>query len=97
MKWVIIDNNLKFLYFSTIIVAILSFYIFASTTTSLADAQNATNLTEIDRFFGTADTLFNQKKIWWSNQVLWQNPSDKCIRDWCSQSQRSCSMGVAKI
>ncbi|HET9807023.1 MAG TPA: tetratricopeptide repeat protein, partial [Nitrososphaeraceae archaeon] len=55
-------NYLKFLYFSTIIVALSSFYIFASTTTSLADAQNASNSTEIDTLFETADTLYSQKK-----------------------------------
>ena len=55
-------NYLKFSYFSIIIVALSSFYLFASTTTSLADAQNATNSTEISTLFETADTLYSQKK-----------------------------------
>src|SRR5215211_2549833 len=55
-------NYLKFSYFSIIIMALSSFYLFASTTTSLADAQNATNSTEISTLFETADTLYSQKK-----------------------------------
>src|SRR5829696_3971712 len=52
----------KFMYLNTIIMALASFFIFASTTTTLADAQNATNSTEIDTLLETANILFNQKK-----------------------------------
>src|SRR5215217_1895119 len=55
-------NYLKFSYFSIIIVALSSFYLSASTTTSLADAQNVSNSTEIDTLFETANVLLNQKK-----------------------------------
>ena len=55
-------NYLKLLYFRTIIVALSSFYIFTSIITSLSDAQNASNSTEIDTLFETADVLLNQKK-----------------------------------
>src|SRR5215212_11005683 len=54
-------NCLKFLYVSTIILALSSFFIFASTT-SPADAQKTSNSTELDTLFELADTLFNQKK-----------------------------------
>ena len=56
-------NYLKFLYFSTIIVALSFFYIFTSIITSLADAKNASNSTEIDTLFETANVLLNQKNI----------------------------------
>ena len=54
----------KFLYLNTIIMALASFYIFAFTTTTLADAQNATNTnsTEIDTFLETAKNSYNQQK-----------------------------------
>src|SRR5688500_16391765 len=52
----------KFLYFNTIIMALASFYIFASTTTTIADAQNATNLTDINTLLETSSTLYNQQK-----------------------------------
>ena len=55
-------NYLKFLYFSTIIAALSSFYIFTSIITSIADAQNAANSTEINKLFKTADTRYSQKK-----------------------------------
>jgi tetratricopeptide (TPR) repeat protein len=51
----------KFLYLNLIIVSSVAFYIFASTI-SLADAQNATNSTEINTLFETAITLFDQQK-----------------------------------
>ena len=52
----------KILYLNTIIMALALFYIFASTTTTLADAQNATNSTEIDTLLETAKNLYNQQK-----------------------------------
>src|SRR5215211_3161072 len=52
---------LIFLYVITIMVALSSFYIFISTSTFLAYAQNLKNSTEINILFKTADTLFNQK------------------------------------
>src|SRR5688500_5284413 len=54
-------NYLKFLYVSTLILALSSFFIFASTT-SRADAQKTSNATELDTLFERANTLFNQKK-----------------------------------
>jgi len=46
-------------------MALASFFIFASTTTTtLADAQNATNTnsTEINKLLETATNLYNQQK-----------------------------------
>ena len=56
-------NYLKLLYFSITIVTLSYFYLFASTTTSLADAKNVSNSTEINTLFETADTLLQSKKI----------------------------------
>ena len=55
-------NYLKFLYFTTIILALSSFFIFAYII-SLAEAQKTSNSTKLDTLFETANTLFNQKKI----------------------------------
>jgi hypothetical protein len=44
----------KILYLNTIIMALAFFYIFASSTTTLADAQNSTNSTEINTLLETA-------------------------------------------
>ena len=54
-------NYLKFLYVSTIILALSSFFMIASTTPR-ADAQKTSNSTELDTLFESAETLFNQKK-----------------------------------
>src|SRR5919112_227109 len=73
-------NYLKFLYFGTIIVALSSFYIFTSIITSLSDAHNASNSTEIDTLFETADVLLNQKKyeeaIEYFDKILTINASE---------------------
>ena len=70
---------MKPLYLSTIIVVLSSFYIFGSTTT-LPDAQNANNPTEIDRLFDTAETFYKQKKydeaLPYFDQVLSIDASD---------------------
>src|SRR5688500_6281199 len=72
-------NYLKFLYVTTIILALSSFFIFAYTI-SLADTQKATNTTEIDTLFETANTLFNKKKydeaISYYDKILTINASE---------------------
>ena len=44
------------------ILALSCFFIFTSTIT-LADAQKASDSTELDTLFETADTLFNKKNM----------------------------------
>jgi len=55
-----IDHS-KLLYLNTIIMDLASFYIFASTTT-LADTQNATDSTEINKLLEVDKTLYNQQE-----------------------------------
>ena len=66
-------NYLKFLYFSTIIVALSSFYIFSSTnatSTLLSESQNANKSIEIDTLLETANTLFNQKNMTKQSSIM---------------------------
>ena len=73
-------NYITLLYVSTILLALSSFYIFTSTTSFLAYAQNIKNSTETSILFKTADTLFNQKKydeaIPYYDKILTRNASD---------------------
>ena len=75
----------KFMYLNIIIMALAFFYIFASTTTTLADAQNATNSTEINTMLETAVTLYNQQKydeaIQYLDKALQIDPNDQDALD----------------